>query len=1123
MAKQSILKRLSYAAVAAVLAITAMPIAPGNVWAAPADHCATTVHGSSNPRPGQENRSLSAYLREYHEAALCNDMSDGRGLSVTGSNATIDLNGYTLGANITADNVNVTITGSGVVNGALRTNGRRGNFTITGGTYNSDPSNYVPEGYVVVENDGKYTVMVRPEITASDVVAPASISVKETETYDLAGEIVLANGVQGEITGISYASDDSDIADVDGSVVSGEAAGNTEITATVKVLSYGVTTTITKTIAVEVTPLFSDFTLNEEINGVINLKEGEETTLSLKSAETVDSLNNVTIDSVSLVSGGNLINVSNRRKAVSARARVGVGTAKIEVVAKYVHAGRTFTLTRQYDVVVNTALASVEVRDAYDFTNTGILYNSESGLELDRDTTKDLKIVALSGNNAAVTYAVESDNPDVAEAGLLYGGNTFRVNAKTPGTANITVTVTPRNAENGEGAISVTFIIKVNALLESITADDIEIDQGDTGRIEAVANDGLEPTYTYIETTRGGRILNIAADGSFTARDGKHGEATVMIIATKGRRTARTTITVKVNAVLSEITLANDEITVYEGDTAQIEIADVKDESIRDQIRWHYEDYDRSIISVSRTGEITPLRDGETEVTVRAAFTSPLGKRYVARATAKVIAKSKLESITVEDINVKVGERADINITVDADDIAPRYTYEYGDNTIARNSRSGGVRALKAGDTELTVTARHFGKTVTTTAVVHVYEMEAPSHHHYYGATGEVFDVHVGDKNTNAYTVAHADKMGMIIMGDRAVAFMPGVYTVTYTDYMANGEIVGEYTAEFTVFRVERETVVVARGETKELDGHSEWSTTSAKDETTGHHVQVNGEGKVIFATNEETALGVHNVTMKHMFRYDAREIVKEVTVVVYDVTADPESDPEGVTEETLKEYIEGMFSNVTSMEDLMERMEEARALFGDGWEGLWSVMGVSGAVLNGSEITTRVEVTELEEADVDETLASAVEALNVDNVEYYDVSVWMSRDGYDFGRLHQLNNKITVALTTVTDPESGYTRKYIVVRQHEGEEPEVLVEGVDFYIEDGVLYVISDRFSTFAVAYQDTMIPAYGSVTYTVKAPETGSNASETGGASANMAVAVAAAVAAVTLAGAIIFAKRR
>lgn len=1127
MVKKSIFKRIGYVGIAIVMALMAVPVIPsGMVSAAPADHCATRVHSS-----GSGQGSLSSYLRNYHEASLCDSMSDWRGLSVSG-NATLDLSVYTLGTNITVSGGTLTIMGSGSFTGQLN-KGNGGNFVILGGTYNSDPSAYVPEGYVVVEeqdDDGiEYTVKVRPEITASDVVAPTAISVKETKTYNLAEEIVLASGVEGEISSISLESANTGVANVAGGIVSGVTVGNTEITATISVLSYGATTRIQKNIAVEVTPLFTNFVLNEETNGVIALKEGQSVTLSLKSAETVDSLNNVTIDSVRLVSGGNLVNVSNRRKTVSAASGVGVGTTRIEVTARYTHNGRVFTLTRQIDVKVNTAMTGAEVRDAYDYTNTGVKYNSENGLELDRNTTKDLKIVTISNNNAAVTYAVESDNPDVAEANILYGSNTFRVNAKTPGTANITVTVTPRNAVDGEGAVVVRFAVKVNALLESITAENVEIDQGETGQIVAVANDGLVPTYTYREMTFGERKLNINEDGSFTARDGKYGETTVLVMARKGNRTAMTTMTVKVNPVLKSIALKDSEITVYEGDTAQIEIEGVNEEAIRDQVVWSYGGHDHAIAGVSNTGKITPRRDGTTTVTVTGTYVSPLGKTYTATATVNVIVKSKLESITVQDINVKVDERADFDITVDADDITPRYTYEYADGTIARNSRAGGVRALKAGDTEVTVTARHFGKTVTATATVHVYEMEAPEHHHYYGATGQVFDVHVGDKNTNAYTRASVDKpWGMIVMGDRAIAFAPGIYTVTYTDYMANGEIVGEYTAEFTVYRVEHETVVVEQGETVELDGHSEWSTTSAKDETTGHHVRVNSEGKVVFATDEETALGVHNVTMKHMFRYDAREVVKETTVIVYNVIADPESDPEGITGDTLKEYIEGMFDDITSMEDLMERMQEIREVFGDGWEGMWSVMGVSGAIMNGNEIDTRVEVIELDEEDVDAAMLDAVEELGVDGVEYYDVSVWMSSNGVDFGRLHQLNNKITVALAKVTDPESGYARKYIVVRQHEGEEPEVLAEGVDFYIEDGVLYVISDRFSTFAVAYQDTMIPAYGgeivsSRSFAVKAPETGVETAENGSADNTAIMALVVASAAMTLAGAVVFAKRK
>ncbi len=1114
MVKKSLIKRASYIVVALALIFSAVPFVPsGEALAAGCEEL-------------DQRSELDRAVDKSGKIVLCNDVSGEGKVDIKRDRVIeIDLNGFTIGSGITievSNKASLTISdsvGNGSFDGAFDVKGQ-GELTILGGTYNSNLGNYVPQGYIVVDNgDNTYTVKARPQIVEADVAAPASVTVRETETYDLGSEIKLADGVEGEISGISLESANSSIASVAGNIVSGIASGNTEVTATVSVSSYGVTTRIQKTIAVEVTPLFSDFVLNEETDGVIKIKEGAGTTLSIKSAEKVDSLSNVRISSVRLVGNSTLVRVRNGR--ISASARSGVGTAKVEVVATYTKGRETYTLTRQLDVVVESALTSATVRDMYGDTE----YNAANGAELEIGNNKDLRIVIEDSNNAAVTYAVESDNTDVAEASLRGNGTSFRVVAKAVGTANVTVTVAPRNAVNGEGAKQVTFAVKVTPALESISAENVVIDQGETGQIVAVANDGLMPEYIYTENAWPGRgILNINSDGSFTARDGRYGETTVTVRARQNMFVS-TTVNVKVNPVLSEITLAEDEITVYEGDTAQIEVASVVNEAIRDDVTWSYSGYDHSIIGMGGTNKITPRRDGTTTVTVTGTYVSPKGNTYTATATVKVIVKSKLESITVKDINVKVGEKANFDIVVEADDVTPRYTYEYSDNTIARNSRTGGVRALKAGDTEVTVTARHFGKTVTATAMVHVYEMEAPTRHHYYGATGQVFNVHVGDKNTNAYTRATVDTpWGIFVMGDNVMAILPGVYTVTYTDYMADGTEVGEYTAEFTIFNVERETVVVQRGETIELDGHSEWNTTSAKDETTGHHVRVNSEGKVVFETDDETTLGVHDVAMKHMFRYDVREVVKEVTVVVYDVTADPESDPEGITADTLKEYIEGMFSGVTSVEEWAARMQDIREKFGDGFEAIWSVVNVNGAVMSGDEITTRVEVTELDVEDADAELVDAVEALDVDGVEYYDVSVWMARNGYDFGRLHQLNNKITVALARVTDPESGYTRQYIVVRQHDGEEPEVLVEGVDFYIEDGVLYVISDRFSTFAVAYRDTLIPAYGNaeVTYTVSAPETGENTTEEGGASAtNMAIVIA--MVTVVLAGAAVFAKRK
>lgn len=430
----------------------------------------------------------------------------------------------------------------------------------------------------------------------------------------------------------------------------------------------------------------------------------------------------------------------------------------------------------------------------------------------------------------------------------------------------------------------------------------------------------------------------------------------------------------------------------------------------------------------------------------------------------------------------------------------------------------------EAGKYAITFYAKIGDKIVDQKTVdIYLYEMVAPEETEYFGRTGSTFSVHVGDKNEYAYTRRSVDGPagGLVFFGDTVVAFRAGTYTVTYTDYMKDGSVVGTYTATFTIFNVEHETVLVESGKSAELASHSDWDTDSAVDNTTGKDLNVEN-GKTIFEAGEDVALGVHQVALTYNFREDVREVVKNVTVVVYSVEADPETDPEGVTADTLKEYIEGIFKDSNTWEEFVEKVQKSREIFGDGFEYLWSTAGVNGAVFGGDKIETRVEVTELSEEDVDAALIETIEGLDVDNVEYFDVSVWMSRNGYDFGKMHQLNGKITVALTEVTDPETGYARQYIVVRQHAGEEPEILVEGVDFYIEDGVLYVISDKFSTFAVAYKDTLLPVE-EVVYTVTAPNTGENTANEGGASANLSAAVIAAIAAVTLAGAAVFAKRK
>ena len=106
----------------------------------------------------------------------------------------------------------------------------------------------------------------------------------------------------------------------------------------------------------------------------------------------------------------------------------------------------------------------------------------------------------------------------------------------------------------------------------------------------------------------------------------------------------------------------------------------------------------------------------------------------------------------------------------------------------------------------------------------------------------------------------------------------------------------------------------------------------------------------------------------------------------------------------------------------------------------------------------------------------------------------------------------MTFAIAKVEKPADGLERQYYLVAYHEGDETAtILVEGEDYEIIDGVIYVMSDRFSTFAVAYVDTLAPSKGT-----KAPDTGRETiTKSSASSANLSAMITTLIAMTVLAG--------
>ena len=163
---------------------------------------------------------------------------------------------------------------------------------------------------------------------------------------------------------------------------------------------------------------------------------------------------------------------------------------------------------------------------------------------------------------------------------------------------------------------------------------------------------------------------------------------------------------------------------------------------------------------------------------------------------------------------------------------------------------------------------------------------------------------------------------------------------------------------------------------------------------------------------------------------------------------------------------------------------------------------------MEGYELRTEVSVQIIDEADASEELVAAVREINPDvTPTYFDISVYLYGGRNFIGAMHQLTAPLTIALMETEEPAEGYARQYVLVAQHGDEEPILLYEHEDFEIIDGVIYLMSDRFSTFAVTYVDTLLPV---------APNTGRLTTDAAdGATADASVVMAAVISLATLLG--------
>ncbi len=133
-------------------------------------------------------------------------------------------------------------------------------------------------------------------------------------------------------------------------------------------------------------------------------------------------------------------------------------------------------------------------------------------------------------------------------------------------------------------------------------------------------------------------------------------------------------------------------------------------------------------------------------------------------------------------------------------------------------------------------------------------------------------------------------------------------------------------------------------------------------------------------------------------------------------------------------------------------------------------------ALEHGKNVDAKLDVKVVKESDLDSALVNKIKnsVTNGTVVEFLDIDLLLTANDDLIGKINKLDDKLTIS---VDAPESlknipaNTTRKFFIVRTHEGEEPEV----IEATYKDGKLIFETDKFSSYAVGYTDTTNPKTG------------------------------------------------
>ena len=249
-----------------------------------------------------------------------------------------------------------------------------------------------------------------------------------------------------------------------------------------------------------------------------------------------------------------------------------------------------------------------------------------------------------------------------------------------------------------------------------ITASSAEVVIGEKIQLEATVTPANLPDTEIQWATGNARIATVDANGFVTAK--AKGKVTITATVINGTDSKSTTFEITVVQPVTSISVTPSSLEIFVGDELEVgkDIIIQTGPADADVATWHYGLSPSGIVSIEK-GVIKGVKAGKVTVSVIAENSKP--KDLTAKCTITV--KAKVASVTISGGDTRsllVGGSVKLTATVKPSNANQEVTWSSSSPEVATVDESGNVKALKAGETTVTVASNENPEIEATCKIV---------------------------------------------------------------------------------------------------------------------------------------------------------------------------------------------------------------------------------------------------------------------------------------------------------------------------------------------------------------------------------------------------------------------